>query len=272
MAHADTDHAFTGSIPEWYERAMVPLLFEPYAADLAPRVAALAPRRVLELAAGTGALTRALVRALPAQAELVATDLNGAMIDKAAAIGTARPVTWQVADAMALPFEDTSFDAVVCQFGVMFFPDKGHAHAQARRVLRPGGHLLFNVWGALEHNEVTDEVTRALAGLWPDDPPRFMARLPHGYHDPAVIAQDLARGGFPSSPSISIVDIASRAASARAAADALCRGSPLRAEIEARDPAGLDAAADAATRALAARFGDGAIEAPMRAFVVAVAR
>jgi SAM-dependent methyltransferase len=271
MPPADIDHAFTGSIPEWYERAMVPLFFEPCAADLAPRIAALRPRRVLELACGTGALTRALARALPPEVEIVATDLNGPMLAQAAATGTARPVTWQVADAMQLPFEAASFDVVACQFGVMFFPDKGGAHAEARRMLRPGGHLVFSVWGSLEDNDLPDTVTRALAAHFPADPPTFMARVPHGYHDPATIAHDLARGGFAAAPAISTFDAPCLAASARVVAEGLCRGTPMRSEIASRDPGGLDAATAAAEQALVARFGTGDVAGRMRALVVVAA-
>ena len=136
------DAAFTGSVAQLYERLMVPLIFAPYADDLAARVARAAPQRVLELAAGTGVVTRRLAAQLTG--DLVATDLNTTMLDEAARLGTARPVEWRQADAMALPFGAAEFDAVVCQFGVMFFPDKPHGYAEARGVLRPGGGVAFN--------------------------------------------------------------------------------------------------------------------------------
>jgi len=138
-----TDTLFAGSIPELYDRLFVPLIFEPYAEDLARRVAALQPARVLETAAGTGVVTRAMARLLPASCELIATDLNPPMLQRAEAVGTVRPVVWQPADATRLPFADHGVDVVVCQFGVMFFPDKVQAFAEARRVLRPGGELRF---------------------------------------------------------------------------------------------------------------------------------
>ena len=143
---SSVDTAFTGSVAQFYERYMVPLIFEPYAVDLARRVAQAAPARVLELAAGTGVVTRQLAVMLDTSADIVATDLNPAMIEEAARIGTARPVAWRQVDAMQLPFESASFDAVVCQFGVMFLPDKPRAFAEARRVLRPGGLFAFNAW------------------------------------------------------------------------------------------------------------------------------
>jgi ubiquinone/menaquinone biosynthesis C-methylase UbiE len=137
--HPDFDHIFAGAIPDVYASMMVPMIFAPYAADLAERIAALQPRRVLELAAGTGVLTRELARRLAPDAIIVATDLNAPMLARAQAEGTERPVTWREADAMALPFGDASFDLVACQFGVMFLPDKAKAFAEARRVLVPGG-------------------------------------------------------------------------------------------------------------------------------------
>jgi ubiquinone/menaquinone biosynthesis C-methylase UbiE len=132
-----SDTVFAGSVPELYDSHLVPLIFEPYAADLARRVAALAPSRVLETAAGTGVVTRAMARALPASVELVATDLNQPMLDRAAAVGTRRPVQWQQADAMRLPFDDASFDVVGCQFGVMFFPDRARAFALCTPLILP---------------------------------------------------------------------------------------------------------------------------------------
>lgn len=272
MNAADTSTFFTGSIPKIYDTLLVPLIFEPYAADLVDRLAGLQPPRLLELAAGTGVVTRRLAAFLPASVKIVATDLNQPMLDHAASVGTARPVQWQRADAMQLPFADASFDAVVCQFGVMFFPDKAKAFAEARRILAPGGVLIFNVWDGIEHNEFADTVTTALRSVFPDDPPLFMARVPHGYHDLSAIDGDLKKGGFTAVCRIATVSARSRAASARSAAMAYCLGTPLRNEIEARDAARLDEATDAATRAIAARFGSGAIDAKVQAHVVLVDR
>ena len=175
------DTGFTGSIPEIYERYLVPMIFEPYARDLASRAASVQPSRLLEIAAGTGVVTRAMVDALPEHVEIVATDLNQAMLDCAATLGTHRPVTWQQADAMQLPFNDASFDLIVCQFGAMFFPDKPRAFAEARRVLRTGGVLLFNVWDRIEENAFAVTVSDALGKLYAADPPSFLQRVPHGF-------------------------------------------------------------------------------------------
>ena len=266
------DTVFAGSVPAVYEQYLVPLIFQPYADDIARRVAALRPSQVLEIAAGTGVVTRAMASTLLADVSIVATDLNQAMLDHASARGTSRPVEWRQADAMHLPFDDEAFDAVVCQFGAMFFPDKGSAFAETRRVLRPGGVFLFNAWDRIEENEVPHIVTMALEPVFPDDPPRFMARVPHGYHDRDVIARDLAAGGFDLPPRIDTLAVPSHAASARDAAVAFCQGTPLRNEIEARDPFALERATDAATRALQARFGDGPVDATIRAHVVTVLR
>ena len=264
------DTRFAGSIPEMYDQLMVPLIFEPYAVDIVRRLAERKPKRVLEVAAGTGVVTRHMATVLPPDAAIVATDLNPAMLERAAAVGTARAVEWRPADAMRLPFADASFDAVVCQFGVMFYPDRAAGCAEARRVLAPGGVFLFNVWDAIEHNELADIVTAALATVFPDDPPRFMARTPHGYHDLGRIADDLRRGGFIAKPQISTLTERSHAPSAEIAARAYCLGTPLRGEIEAREPSRLDAACAAAAAAIAARFGPGPVDSRIQAHVVAV--
>ena len=266
----DSDKLFAGSIPKLYDTHLVPLIFEPYAIDAANRLRSRRLSRLLEVAAGTGVVTRALDAALPDAVAIVATDLNQAMLDQAAAVGTKRKVEWRPADAMQLPFEDGTFDAVVCQFGVMFFPDKAKAFAEARRVLKPGGLFVFNVWDRIEQNEFADEVTNALASLFPLDPPRFMARTPHGYHDPGVIQRDLAKGGFKAVPRIDTIAARSRAPSPRIPAVAYCQGTPLRNEIEARDAARLGEATDAAAEAVARRFGRGAVDGKIQAHVVTV--
>ena len=263
----NSDKVFAGSIPRLYD-ASVPLIFEPYAGDLAHLAAARRPGRVLEIAAGTGVVTRRLAAALPESCAIVATDLNAAMVEQAKAVGTARPVEWRTADAEQLPFADASFDAVVCQFGVMFFPDKAKAFAEARRVLRPGGAFVFNAWDRIEENEFADVVTQALATLFPADPPRFMARTPHGYHDTAAIAADLANGGFATAPDIRTVARRSRAPSPRHPAIAICQGTPLRNEIEARGPGRLGEATDVAAEAVARKHGNGEVAAKIQAHVI----
>jgi ubiquinone/menaquinone biosynthesis C-methylase UbiE len=265
---ATTDKVFAGSIPELYERYLVPLIFEAYARDVAERVAATGPRDVLETAAGTGVLTRAIAARLPAAARIVATDLNQPMLDQAAKrqSGDAR-IEWKQADALTLPFPAASFDVVVCQFGAMFFPDKVAAYKEARRVLRSGGRFIFNVWDKISDNEFADVVTAALAEIFPSDPPRFMARTPHGYHDVAQIRRELNAAGF-SDVAVDAVGETSKAPSPRDSAIAYCQGTPLRNEIEARDAAGLERATTHAAAALARKFGNGPIEGRIRAIVI----
>jgi ubiquinone/menaquinone biosynthesis C-methylase UbiE len=262
-----TDTTFAGPIPEIYDSLLVPMIFLPYAIDLAERVAALNPSRVLETAAGTGVVTRAMAHALPAHVELVATDLNQPMLDRAAAVGIERPVRWQQADAMHLPFDDASFDIVVCQFGAMFFPDKAGAYREARRVLKRNGVLLFNVWDRIEENEFAETVTATLGKLYPADPPRFLERTPHGYCDKNAISKDIADAGFSAPPSFDTVTARSRAASAQVAAVAYCQGTPLRTELE-----NVAEATSTCTAALAERFGQGAVDGKTQAYIVSVRR
>ena len=270
MSSPDTYKVFSGSIPKLYETYLVPLIFEPYAADLANRLASRSFTRVLEIAAGTGVVTRSLASVLPESVSIVATDLNQPMLDQAAALGTKRPVEWRQADAMQLPFRDGTFDAVVCQFGVMFFPDKSKAFSEARRVLRSGGVFIFNVWDRIKENEFADTVTTALESLFPKDPPRFLARTPHGYYDDPTIKRDLANAGFTASAQMSAVAARSRAKSSRVPAVAYCQGTPLRNEIEARDASRLGEATDIAAEAIAKRFGRGAVDGKIQAHVVAI--
>ena len=272
MDGRDTDKRFAGSIPEIYDRLFVPLIFEPYAADLARRLRPGNPRRVLEIAAGTGVLTRALSTVLPPSASITATDLNSAMLERAAARGTGRTIVWRQADADELPFADGVFDAVVCQFGVMFFPDKRRAFSEARRVLAPGGVFAFNSWDRIEENEFADVVTAALGEIFPQDPPRFMARTPHGYHDLPTIGRDLAASGFEAAPSVETLAARSLAESSEVPALAYCQGSPLRNEIEARGSPSLEEATAVAARAIARRFGPGPVDGKIQAHVLCVER
>jgi SAM-dependent methyltransferase len=265
---ATTDRLFAGSIPEIYDRFLVPLIFEPYALDLADRLARTKPKLVLEIAAGTGALTRAIASRLPAHARIVATDLNEPMLDYAAAQQSDdHRIVWRQADALALPFDDQGFDVVACQFGVMFFPDKVRAYSEARRMLKSGGYFFFNVWDHICENEFADVVTEALATFFPENPPRFMARIPHGYHDVQRIRDDLIAAGF-GEISFDTVNQISKAFSPSDPAIAYCQGTPLRNEIEALDASRLEEVTKHAAEALALRFGNGPIEGRIRAFAI----
>jgi SAM-dependent methyltransferase len=217
-------------------------------------------------------VTRALASQLPASVSIVATDLNQPMLDQAAEVGTPRPVQWRQADAMQLPFEAAAFDAVVCQFGAMFFPDRPKAFSEARRVLKPKGVFVFNVWDRIEENEFAHEVTLALESLFPKDPPRFLARTPHGYFDLAAIGRDLKQAGFAASPRFTTVAARSKAAFARIPAIAYCQGTPLRSEIESRGTSSIGEATDLAAAAIARRFGSGPVDGKIQAHLVAVER
>ncbi len=260
-----SDVAFTGSVPELYDRCLGPMLFEPFALELAERFRGF-EGRILETAAGTGRVTRALAEAAPGAA-IVATDLNDAMIARAAEVVSAPNVEWRQADAQALPFEDAGFDAVVCQFGVMFFPDKAAGYAEARRVLRPGGRHVFSVWDAMEANEISQAAHDALGAAFPDDPPQFLARMPFGYHDQDAIRAGLAAAGF-GRVEIDTVRRETRCDSVADAVMGLCQGSPMHAEIEASHPGQMDRAVAAVTRALSERFGEGPVTGQGQALVV----
>ncbi|WP_165447157.1 class I SAM-dependent methyltransferase [Sinorhizobium fredii] len=269
---AEADKVFAGAIPEIYERLMVPLLFEPYAIDLAERVARLKPLDLLEIAAGTGVVTRALAPKLDIEAQLVATDLNQPMLDVAhMRQGDDERIVWQQADAMALPLDDESFDVVLCQFGVMFFPDRVKAYREVWRVLKPGGRFLFNVWDRIEPNEVAHAAVEALEARFPENPPSFMRRVPHGYADPAKIRTDLEAAGF-HDITVETLEKRNGPISAPDAATGFCQGTPVRSEIEERDASALAAVTEGVAAVLTKRFGSGMIERPIRAQVVTAQR
>lgn len=266
-----TDVAFAGSIPALYEQYLVPLLFQPYAEDMAARLRGIGHGRVLETAAGTGVVTRAMAKALPQTVEIVATDLNQAMLDLAGTRLQVSNVTWRQVDAQNLPFEDASFDAVVCQFGAMFFPDKQAAYRETLRVLKPGGSFLFSVWDRIEANPVSQAIAEAVAQQFPDNPPRFLERTPFGYHDTDRILGELERAGF-EHIDIDEVERVTESPSSLEPAIGLCQGSPLRSEIEAGAPGRLEDVTSRAAEALAERFGPSVIENRMRALVVTARR
>ena len=270
MTAPSSDKVFSGSIPQMYDRLMVPMIFASYARDLAQRIKAHRPRDLLEIAAGTGAVTTVLAAELP-DTHITATDLNEPMLAQARTHLAGKPnITWQQADALSLPFGDASFDIVACQFGAMFFPDRVKGYAEARRVLRLGGRFLFNVWDRIEDNDFAAVMQQTMHRVFASDPPQFMARTPHGYHDPARIRGDLTAAGF-RDVTIEMVTHRSPAASAQDAAVAYCQGTPMRGEIEARGAPGLAATTQRVAEALACRFGDGPIDGKIQALVISAA-
>jgi len=269
---SESDKVFVGSIPEIYDTYLVPLIFEAFANDLAERVAALDPATILETAAGSGVVTRALTSRLSSDAHYTVTDLNQPMLDHAASKQEPDSrILWRQADALNLPFDDESFDAVVCQFGVMFFPDRVAGYAEARRVLKPGGTLLFNVWDDIGSNEFADVVTETAAAVFPDDPPQFLPRTPYGYHEEDLIRQELSQAGFLDVTYETLVEKSS-APSPRHAAFAYCQGTPLRNEIEARDANLLDDVTDRAEEAIASRYGAGPVTAKIQGHIITAVR
>lgn len=271
----ESNAQFVGSIPEIYHAHLGPLLFEPYAADLVSRLQVPAKpgaeARVLEIAAGTGIVTRMLRQALPPQVTLVATDLNEPMLDVGREnVGKTQGIEWQQADATALPFPDQSFDAIVCQFGVMFFPDKDQAAREAFRVLRPGGVFLFNVWGSMEENPFARTMHETVASFFQSDPPDFY-QVPFGYHDPGTIRSTLERAGF---ERIEVTEVEKElsAPSAEHAAIGFVRGNPILLAIQERGTAEPDAIVAAVAKAQARSFGDRPLRFRSRVRVISARR
>lgn len=264
---AQNDAGFVGSMPQFYDHHMRELLFQPYADDIAARLAGMTQGRLLETAAGTGIVTATFAAALPASIDITATDLNQPMLDYAMGKPGMARVRFQQADAQALPFEDELFDTLVCQFGVMFFPDKVQAYREAHRVLKPDGRMIFSVWDSRAENPLADAVIVALERRYPSHPSWFMERTPMGYRDQTVIRGDLRAGGFTDCAIETVVRIG-LAPNPGGPAEGLCHGSPLRAEIEALDPGGLAAATQAAAATIAERFGAGAFETKLQALVI----
>jgi len=261
--------SFTGSVPAFYDRCLGPVLFEPYAADIVRRLPPGENLRVLELACGTGRVTRRLRAALPASATLVATDLFDAMLDHARGSVEEPGIEWRQADMQELPFNDGEFDVVVCQYGLMFLPDKPQGFREARRVLREGGRFLANVWLSKDENPHTLVIEELLLRLFPDDPPRFMD-VPHGYHEPHRILGDMGEAGW-EGIELDEVRIEGIGPSAAAFAMGWAKGSPLTHELIARD-ADLDAFASQLTEGLAQLGGEAPTTVPLAALVISATR
>jgi len=193
---ADKSSEFTGEIPRNYDECLGPVIFEYYAGDMARRVAETGPETVLELAAGTGIVTRKLRDALGPQAVLVATDLNEPMLEVAKTkFDNAEAIRFRQADAQNLAFETDAFDVLACQFGHMFFPDRVAAHGEAKRVVRSGGRYVFSTWGHMEQNPFSRIAHDTMAELFEGDPPGFY-EVPFSLHDPAQVTAELAQAGL----------------------------------------------------------------------------
>ncbi|MCW2542885.1 MAG: ubiE 4 [Frankiales bacterium] len=256
------DTTWTAAMSEVYDRMLGPMTFEPYATRLAEIARELQPQRVMEIAAGSGIVTAALVGALP-DAEITATDLNQGMVD----YGEQRVpgATWRAADAQDLPFEDSSFDLVVCQFGAMFFPDKVAAFAETARVLSPGGRFLLAIWDVLATSDFEVALTASVASVLDDDQPSFLERVPHGYADPGQIRADLTAGGLEIDDLERLV-LKTSAPSAAWIVEGYCQGSPLRFALE--QAGSLPELTEAIATELTSRLGEGPVTGEMAAFVV----
>ena len=268
---AEQHAAFVGRVPANYDRYLGPLLFHPYADDLAARLPVTRGTRVLEVACGTGIVTERLVRRLAGQGTLVATDLNDAMIAHARTrIPADRALEWRQADGTRLPFPDRAFDVVVCEFGLMFFPDKVVGVREAFRVLRPGGTYLFNVWDARERNAATQIAHDTIGAFFPDDPPQFY-QVPFNLHDTAVVRSLLGAAGFTDVAS-ETVDKVGTSPSAADAATGLVEGNPVIGAIMERRPEALPDIKAAVARNVAAELGDHPVRTPLRAHVFTARR
>lgn len=259
---SEMNRSFSGSMPEFYDRFLVPEIFEPFARNLSARLSQLVSGDVLEIAAGTGVVTRALAQILPSSVGITATDLNPAMLEQGKTHAGLERVVWREADALALPFPDATFGYVLCQFGVMFFRDRPTAFRETLRVLKPGGVFLFVVWDGLE-GTVFGEASRVVGEMLDVDPANIRAPA---YNDIAAVRAELAEAGFAAVTAERLVE-RSRSNSAREAGIASCHGGLIRAYIEAHAPDRLNEITDKAAAAIAAHFGDGPITAPLYAIL-----
>ncbi|MEZ2371720.1 class I SAM-dependent methyltransferase [Arthrobacter sp. RCC_34] len=261
------DKEFVGSIPTVYDEVLVPLMFQDYARDLATAVVTAAPARVLETAAGTGVVTRELASALP-QAQLTATDLNPAMLARAESVQPASAtLEWRQADALNLPFEDGSFDALACAFGVMFFPDRHRAFREAVRVLKPSGLFAFTVWDSLEHNPVPRSIVESLHELGQDEAASFLERVPFSLADPPLLTGELETAGF-STVQVRAIEHLSGPTTAAGIARSHLFGTPTNNYLVLDEPDGAELLLASVTTLLTERFGDGEFRLPVSALLV----
>lgn len=264
----ESHSAFVGEIPQNYEKYLGPLIFKEYAEDLANRITVPSGGVVLETAAGTGMATRQLRDSIPGNVRIVVTDLNADMLDVAKGkFGSDENIEFQTANALELPFEDSTFDAVACQFSVMFFPEKLVALQETARVLKPGGRFYFNIWDSFEHNHFVRTVNKKISECLPDNPPDFF-NVPYGYFDIDVIKNLLFEAGF-ADIEISVLPRTSTADEARQVALGYVLGTPVRLQIEKSDPESLYRIVDQVEQAIGEEFGYKSVSAKMQAVVFA---
>lgn len=267
----DQHAAFVGSIPENYDRYLGPCLFEPYAMDIVQRVKVSEGASVLEIACGTGIVTRHLRDSLPKSARLAATDLNQAMLDYAACkFGPGDAIEWKQADATSLPFADNSFDAVVCQFALMFFPDKLAALREVHRVLVPDGLFVFNVWDSIDKNELQQIAHEMVSAFFENDPPTFY-KVPFELHERGLIMDLLTEAGF-RNPTVTVLAKTGISPTASDAAKGLIEGNPVIVEIDERAGSDVRAIERAIAAAVSSRCGDRPVRGNLQALVCTARR
>jgi SAM-dependent methyltransferase len=258
--------AFSGNIPDYYNRALVPVMFADFAADIARRTASASPSRVLETAAGTGIVTRQLRDQLPAHADLLATDLNPPMLDVARTrFKPDEAVGFQQADGTALPFPDSAFDTVVCQFGVMFYPDKDKAYREVYRVLSRGGRYLFNVWDSHRYNPFARLAQEVVTKFFPHDPPGFY-QVPFGYHEIDPIKESLLNAGF-TGITVSVLSRETQIPDLDLYANGLVYGNPLGDQVRQRGGVDPEEVVAEIKSALEREFGATGLRMPLQAIV-----
>src|SRR5215210_7135224 len=263
---SEASAAFVGSVPENYERYLGPMFFEPYGDDLVARLPIKEGMSVLETACGTGLVTQRLRAALPENAQLVATDLNEAMLAFAQTkVGRDAKLEWKVADLMELPFPAEMFDVVVCQFGVMFVPDKERTLAEAHRVLRPGGRFLFNVWDSLAKNDFSRIAHETIVASTAPEPIRFF-EPPYGSFDQSAMRGWLEAAGF-KEISVTVVPIAGESPSAADAARGLVQGTPVVVALKNRGGTQIEPLTEKVTAALERELGKAPCRGRMQALV-----
>ncbi|MBT3240914.1 MAG: methyltransferase domain-containing protein [Chloroflexi bacterium] len=258
--------AFTGTIPEYYDKYFVPIIFEEYAENLAGRVSIPDGGNVLEIAAGTGVATKHLRDKLSPNVQLVITDINPSMLEKAKSkFSDDENMIFQKEDASNLSFADNSFDTIISQFSMMFFPDKLSSLIEAKRVLKLGGKYIFNIWDSFEHNHVAETIHETVLRLSPNNPIKFFD-VPYSYYQIDEIKRILYEAGF-GDITISVLPRVSKAPDAKTVAKAFIEGSPVSLQIIDYEGLELADAVNKVERAISKKYGTGEIEGKMQAIV-----
>ena len=252
-------------IAEKYDRYLAPFLFEPFAQDLSSRITSANYRDVLELACGTGRVTRHLRKVLPEQTKLVATDLHPDMIRIASEQLLNENINWQTADAQQLSFPDESFDLVVCQFGLMFMQDRMKALSEVHRVLRPGGKFIFNTWDKIENNGAIYLGNQIICSYFPENTPSSY-RVPFSMHQPDLLETNLVAAGF-KNIKVSGVEKEGLSPSAKDAAIGIVEGNRIYYHIMKKDPNLVEVIRNAVEQKIAEAYGDHPLKTSLKAWV-----